>query len=251
FSMIITQSKKDKLRFDVLGGKTVLGNNIKFNAAPLEYTLTDYNTIETSVKERPLWVYASSHEGEEELAARVHRRLQNEFPELLTIIVPRHPDRSDGIERTIKMMGFSLQTRGENKDLPQDDTEIYLANTLGELGLFYKLSDIALIGRSFSRDGGGGHNPVEAAQHDCIVLSGPKIQFQHSLFDPMIEKQAAMIINNDDELYQELFRLFSDETYRQKRIEQTQSFIHNNDETIDYVIDKIRPYLSMGNKKAS
>ncbi|MEM6812008.1 MAG: 3-deoxy-D-manno-octulosonic acid transferase [Pseudomonadota bacterium] len=243
FSLIIAQSNKDKLRFELLGGNAAYSNNIKLNAEPLSFDSKELSKLQNAVGNRPLWVYASTHEGEEELAASLHRRLKKYIPNILTIIVPRHPHRGKELETKIKSLGTNVTRRGENKSLPNEGTDIYLCDTLGELGVFYSLSSIAMIGRSFSKDGGGGHNPVEAAQFDTMILTGPKIQFQRNLFDPMFNIGAAVQVQNEEELFQELKNLFEDKDYLEKRVSNAKEFIKTIDSNIEFIIEKIKPYL--------
>ena len=109
-------------------------------------------------------------------------------------------------------MNLNSVFRGDNKNLPQADTAIYVADTLGELGLFYTLTDIAMIGRSFSDDGGGGHNPIEAAQLGCCVLTGVNIQYQSELFGEMFAVNAAYQMEDKTELLKTLRLLFEEMT---------------------------------------
>jgi 3-deoxy-D-manno-octulosonic-acid transferase len=107
----------------------------------------------------------------------------------MTIIVPRHPERRDGILQTMKGFSLNVHQRSINPAaLPSGNTDIFFVDTLGELGLFYRLAPVACIGRSFSSDGGGGHNPIEPAQVGCAVLHGPLIQNLQAIFQSYFNK---------------------------------------------------------------
>lgn len=246
--LILTQTEKDKTRFEKLNAKKVHHvGNIKHCALPLPFDNKDLDKLKQAIQGRPFWVYASTHEGEEILAARIHEKLKGEFPNILTIIIPRHPERREEISKSLSK--YNLCLRGEIKKLPQQNDDLYIADTLGELGLFYKAAPIAMIGRSFSDDGGGGHNPLEAAQLHCAVLTGPNVQYQQEIFDDMIEVEAAKRVINDTALFQELQMLFSDKdvltTAQQNALKYTQTHLT----MIDGVIDHIKPILNKAMKK--
>lgn len=248
FKLVLTQTEKDQKRFEKLNAKKVHHTgNIKYCALPLPYNQGDLDTLLSAVNDRPFWVYASTHDGEEELAARVHDELKIDFPALLTIIVPRHPERRDDIARMLS--SHSITLRGAHKNLPKQSDDIYVADTLGELGLFYKAAPIAMIGRSFSNDGGGGHNPLEAAQLECAVLTGPNVQFQQEIFDDMIASNAAKRVESAAQLAFEIRTLFSNDKVlgqaQQDALKYTQSQLN----MIDDVMHHIQPILNKAMKK--
>ena len=165
FSLILTQTARDSVRFQELGaGSVVVTDNLKYSARPLPCPEDAFKPLSAAIGARKTWLFASTHAGEEAMACRLHQILKNAYPDLLTIIAPRHPERGTDVDDLCKAQGLKTILRGQDHALPDAETDIYIANTLGELGLFYRLVPIACIGRSFSDDGGGGHNPVEAAQ---------------------------------------------------------------------------------------
>jgi 3-deoxy-D-manno-octulosonic-acid transferase len=252
FTMILAQTNQDKDRFDALNAlKTIVTDNLKYSASPLQYDQNDLRDLSKSINDRPIWVYASTHEGEEALAARIHSELKETYPNLLTIIVPRHPERRHDIQKTLNVMGLTTGLRGENKDLPCADTEIYIADTLGELGLFYRLASIAVIGRSFSNDGGGGHNPIEAAQLNCAITTGPNVQNQIQLFNEMFTAKAAMQVQTEQELINQLKLYLSDKGALDTAIKTAKNFAQSKDDIIHTVMDKIIPLLPNNEKDVS
>src|SRR5262249_23607310 len=112
---------------------------------------------------------ASTHAGEEAIVIEAHRRLRRHFPELLTIVVPRHPERGGEIASSAGIAAAS-RSRGE---LPGRETEIYVADTIGELGLVYRLTPIIFMGGSLVRH--GGQNPIEAAKLGAAIVHGPHV----------------------------------------------------------------------------
>lgn len=250
FNVILCQTEKDQHRFQTLGAQDVhITDNLKYSAAPLPVNDIDLNNLTKAIKSRPTWLYASTHDGEEELAARLHSELTETIPDLLTIIVPRHPERRDHIVTTLETMGLTVTSRGGDKIMPTPKTDIYVADTLGELGLFYSLSPIAMIGRSFSRDGGGGHNPIEAAQLSCAVLTGPNVQYQTQLFEDMLAHNAVKQVQNEEELLQQLKLYLEDTNALQKAIENAQKFAESKANIIDNVMSRIVQFLLLSKGK--
>jgi len=244
FKKILCQTKIDAQYYKKLGaGDVSVSGNIKYSSAPLNYDTDSLTKLKLSLNDRKYWVFASTHDGEEEMACRVHKILQKTYPDILTIIVPRHPERRNEIEQACKTMGLNTVLRGQNKSLPTDDTNIYIVDTLGELGLFYRLSSIAMIGRSFSNDGGGGHNPIEAAQLDCAILTGPNTQYQKQLFAEMLATGAVQKTQTEDDLLSALQTLLSNPTECQKYIKAAQEYAASKDDIIKRVMDNLKPFL--------
>jgi len=248
FDIIFAQTKEAQARYQALGAhKVIYSDNIKYSAAPLAYHGQDLEALSKAIGQRPVWVYASTHAGEEALAAQAHEALRQKYPNLLTIIVPRHPQRRDNIGRILEAKDVCF--RGDNKALPHDQTQIYIADTLGELGLFYRLADIAMIGRSFSDDGGGGHNPIEAAQLGCAVLSGKNMQYQQALFDEMVAHGCAKIIETKEKLADVLDDLLSNNNKCDDMVKAGQEFAKGKENIIDAVMCDITPILQENMKR--
>lgn len=239
FDLILCQTNTHKAFFEKLGeSPTTVTDNIKYSASPLQYDQKALNTLKTSVKGRPIWLYASTHDGEEHLACQVHQALKIQHPNLLTIIVPRHPERRKDILKTCKALTTQLRSK---KTSINKKTEIYIADTLGELGLFYKLCDIAVIGRSFSNDGGGGHNPIEACLLDCIALTGPNYQNQKEIFDAMVTISATRILRNKEDMIKALDQLLENEEARSNLLRSGKKFAKNKAGVINHVMDELEP----------
>ncbi|MGB4106972.1 MAG: 3-deoxy-D-manno-octulosonic acid transferase [Alphaproteobacteria bacterium] len=250
FSLILSQSEKEAERFRALRAKNVHATgNIKYSARPLPFDDNDLKTITGAIGQRPVWLYASSHKGEEALACRVHQKLKAQFPELLTIIVPRHPERRDEIAETCRQAGLSFLLRGAAKTPPAYETDIYIADTFGELGLFYRLAPLACIGRSFSDDGGGGHNPIEAAQLNCAVLYGPHVQFQQTLFEDLSNSGGALGVTDERELGNIISSLLSDPQKMTAMQQRGLEFARSQSKIVDATIELISPYLDFSSDK--
>lgn len=170
---IQAQSEADAERFRALGAARVSApGNLKFAASALPVDEAALAGLRATLANRPAWVAASTHPGEEELIFAAHRALAARHPGLLTILVPRHPERGPAIAEAAKAAGLPIARRGAGEAPPAEG--IWLADTLGELGLFYRLAPIAFVGRSLIAPGGG-QNPLEPARLGCAVAVGPHV----------------------------------------------------------------------------
>ncbi|PCK00231.1 MAG: 3-deoxy-D-manno-octulosonic acid transferase [Zetaproteobacteria bacterium] len=244
FSKILCQTETDQIYFNQLGAKdTLVTDNLKYSADPLDYIQSDLNELSQAIQNRPLWLYASTHKGEETIACNVHKALKSKFPELLTIIVPRHPERREEIKNLCRNSDLKIKFRGKNKTLPDKNDDIYIVDTLGELGLFYRLSPIACIGRSFSDDGGGGHNPIEAAQLNCAILHGPNVQNLQNIFDDMNMDKAALCISDPTHLCDTLNLLLSNESEIVELQTTALKYSNKKNHIIENIMNEIKPIL--------
>lgn len=171
FRLILAQTEGDAERLRALGaGNAACIGNLKYSAAPPPADPAALDALKEAVAGRPLWLFASTHPGEDELAADVHHALAGRLPGLLTVIAPRHPHRGPDIARLMAGRGLSVASRSTGA-LPGAGDAVYVADTLGELGVLYRLAPVVCMGGSFIRH--GGQNPVEPAQLGCAVLYGP------------------------------------------------------------------------------
>lgn len=244
FSLFLAQTEKDASHYRALGASNVIvTDNIKYSAAPLPCDASDLAALKLATENRPLWVYASTHAGEESLACRIHKKLKETVPNLLTIIVPRHPERREDVAQACFEEGVKFRLRSNNNSLPVAEDDIYVADTLGELGLFYTLCPIAMIGRSFSHDGGGGHNPVEAAQLGCAVLTGPHNQYQRQIYDDMQSESAVIETQTEDELFAILEELLTHHHKLEALQHKAAAFVDRKTHIVDTVLEHLKPYL--------
>ncbi|MDD3288549.1 MAG: 3-deoxy-D-manno-octulosonic acid transferase [Alphaproteobacteria bacterium] len=207
FHMCLAQTTDEVERFKKLGAKDALYmGNLKYAAATLEYDQDMLEHLQAQIGSRPLWLMASTHKGEDGIAARVHKQLAKRWPDLVTIIVPRHPSRGEEIALEIENLGLTCSSRSKNQPITHL-TSIYLADTMGELGLFYRLAPVTCIGGSFTW---GGHNPVEAAQLGCSIVFGPLMTNFSAIAAEMAINNAAIQVKDEDELAKTIELLFND-----------------------------------------
>lgn len=245
FDVVLAQTDADADAYRTLGALDVrVRDNIKYSAAPLPCDPADLQALKHAIGLRPVWLYASTHAGEEVLATDLHKSLISEFPDLLTIIVPRHPERRDDIAKICARTGLAARLRGESKTLPQDTDSIYIADTMGELGLFYRFARIACIGRTFSEDGGGGHNPIEAAQQDCAILHGPATQNLSDIFDVMDAAGAARRVETPEDFLNALRLLLGNAASLEELQSAGTRFAAAKSSVLDNILTDLKPYLT-------
>jgi 3-deoxy-D-manno-octulosonic-acid transferase len=170
FRAVHAQSARDAENLAALGAESVLQwGNLKFAAPLLPVDELELKQMRQAIA-TPSWLAASTHEGEEEIVIAAHRILSARFPALVTLIAPRHPVRGAAVAALAAGLPVALRSQSE----PPPPGGIYVADTLGELGLFYRISQIALVGGSLVEI--GGHNIIEPARLGVAVLTGPHTQ---------------------------------------------------------------------------
>lgn len=174
FAPVLAQSQDEAARFLRLGARDVMVvGNLKYDAAPPPAPPDALAALVAQVGPRPVWVAASTHPGEEDDCLAAHRRLAGRAPDLLTIIVPRDARRGAEIAALAHSCGLRSARRGAG-GRPDADVQVYVADTFGEMGLWFRLTDIVFMGKSLT-PGGGGQNPIEPAKLGAAVLHGPSI----------------------------------------------------------------------------
>jgi 3-deoxy-D-manno-octulosonic-acid transferase len=195
FAVVLAQDETHAQRLAALGARTpqALGN-LKFTADPLPVDEDALRAMKAQVAGRTLWLAASTHSGEDAIMAAAHRKLAPRHPRLLTVIVPRHAERGSNIAARLAADGFQLARRSLGEAITES-TEIYLADTMGELGLFYRLAPVALVAGSYRWQG---HNPIEPALLGAALLSGPRIGNFLEIYRRMVAASAVKIAAEDE-----------------------------------------------------
>jgi 3-deoxy-D-manno-octulosonic-acid transferase len=204
----LAQSRGDADRLAGLGAREVrVMGNLKYDVPAPPADRRELAALSGLVSGRPIWVAASTHEGEEAIAALAHRRVAKRFPGVLTLIAPRHPFRGAAIEAELRSAGFStaLRSRGET---PGPEVEIYICDTMGELGLFYRLAGVVFVGKSLK--GRGGQNPIEPAKLASAILHGPDVANFLDVYAGLDAAGGAAETSDGEDLARQLVGLFAD-----------------------------------------
>lgn len=190
FDVVMAQSRLDGERYSRLGApRIVLGGNLKYDVSPPPADPSMLAMMEGATAGRPIWIAASTHPGEETLIIDAHRRVAERLPRLLTVIAPRHPER--GVEIEAEARGQGVMTgRRTLGDMPDGAVDIYIADTVGELGLFYRLAPFAYLGGSLVPH--GGQNPIEPAKLGAAILHGPHVDNFTDVYASLDEQGGAV-----------------------------------------------------------
>jgi 3-deoxy-D-manno-octulosonic-acid transferase len=231
FSEIISQTKKDVENFEKLSGKKVhFFGNLKSQAKVLEVDEQELQKLQNEIGNRKIFLAASTHEGEEKIILNIHQELKKKFSNLLTIIAIRHPNRS---EEVANLINVKFVKRTDKKQIQNDD-EIYLVDTLGELGVFYSLVDFTFIGGSISKN--GGHNPYEAIKLNSAVISGKNIFNFKEIYNELEENNACEIVDNEDQMLEKIEEFLTKEEKSTKLQINAQQLISRKKDVISELI---------------
>lgn len=194
FSHVVAQSEIDGERFRTLGARPVsVSGNLKVDTPPPPVDEKGLQVLQRQIGARPTWAAVSTHDGEEKMAAEIHAALRKRHPGLLTIVVPRHPARADELAQEIGAMGLRLVRRSSGEPVAAD-TDILLGDTIGEMGLYLRLTEIAFVGRSLSST--GGQNPLEPAMLDTAILAGRDVQNFREAYKNLIDAGGAKLVRD-------------------------------------------------------
>lgn len=195
---VVAQSQADGERFQALGARPVtVSGNLKVDTNPPPVDERALTTLKRQITLRPTWAAVSTHDGEELVAAEVHAMLRQRHRDVLTIIVPRHPDRADALLAQLTGLGLKVARRSTGERI-RSDTDILLGDTIGEMGLYLRLTEIAFVGRSLTSE--GGQNPLEPAMLDTAVLAGRNVQNFRDTYQRLIDSGGARIVRDRDML---------------------------------------------------
>lgn len=236
-TFIGTQTPADKARFVALKAPHVsVMPNLKLLSEPLTVDESALKKLKSQIGKRPHFCAANTHPGEDEIIIGAHQDLKKQYPNFLTILVPRHPKRAEEIRVLIESHGLKVAQRSLDEVIG-DDTDIYLADTLGEMGLFYAISSVVFLGATLIPK--GGHNPIEPAQLGAFVLHGPHTYSNPRLYEYLQTQGLAKIINTQDELVAALLsRGFDAKSKNHQNFEKEQA------EGVEKIKELLRPYLS-------
>ncbi|MET0278912.1 MAG: 3-deoxy-D-manno-octulosonic acid transferase [Pseudorhodoplanes sp.] len=212
FDVCLAQSALDAERYSELGVPVVrVTGNLKLDVPAPAADKAKLAEMQQAVGERQVFVAASTHAGEEQAIIEAHRRIRKARPRLLTIIVPRHPDRGMEVLTQAVATGARGMLRSRNVT-PDLRTDIYVADTLGELGLFYRLAHVVFMGGSIIEH--GGQNPIEAAKLARPILHGPHVWNFADIYAALDAARGAEEVDNIGHLAQRISDLLQDNKIR-------------------------------------
>lgn len=247
FSIILAQNERMAIGFSAVGARNVVPvGNLKIDAPPPPIDVKQLERLKEALGDRLVFSAASTHEGEEESIAIAHRALARHFEGLCTIIAPRHPERGTALAEMLKSLGFTVAQRSLGA-LPGPRTEIYIADTIGELGTLYALSPVAFIGGSLVDR--GGQNPIEAVRHGAAVLTGPYWQNFSDAYQTLLRHEGAIEVKSSVDIAAAVSRLLdSPQELQRMRAGATQA-LGTLSGALDKTVEALLRYLPDGRLK--
>jgi 3-deoxy-D-manno-octulosonic-acid transferase len=231
----------DASRFSELGApRVVTTGNLKFDVPGLPADRAKLGELQATIGNRPVIAAASTHAGEETAVIDAHRRLRGNFPGLLTLIAPRHPERAPGVRElaTVAGLNVALRSRGER---PNAATEIYVADTMGELGLIYRLAPVVFIGGSLVRH--GGQNPIEAAKLGAAILHGPHVWNFAEIYAKLDVAHGAEPVADAGRLTAALAAWLNDPAARARAADAARATVDALGGALERTLQSLEPYL--------
>lgn len=243
-TLIAAQNQEDGERFLELGLKRsqlAVTGSLKFDISVTPELAARALTLRRQwASRRPVWIATSTHEGEETILLQAHRQLLAAFPDLLLILVPRHPERFPVARDMTDKAGFTSILRSSG-DIPAHDTQVVIGDTMGELMLLYGIADLAFVGGSLVER--GGHNPLEAAAHAIPVLMGPYTINFKDICSKLAEAGGLITVPDMPSLVKEVTTLLTDEDYRLYYGRHAVEVLHQNQGALQRLLHLLEPYL--------
>ena len=241
FDVCLAQSQLDAERFTALGSRNVVTTgNLKLDVPAPPADPARLERLMSVTRGRPVIVAASTHPGEEEILLEAHRTLAGFFPSLLSVIVPRHPDRGEAIARTVEASGLHAALRSR-EELPTAITDIYVADTMGELGLFYRLAPIVFMGGSLVPH--GGQNPIEAVKLGASIVHGPHVFNFTDVYQALDGAGGARQADTQEALVKQLGQLLADPAARDVSVAASTRVVEQLGGALERTLTALEPYL--------
>ena len=241
FDLCLAQTEEDAARIRALGAGPVRApGNLKFAAAPLPAAAEALAAETRAIDGRPTWLAASTHEGEEAVIAAAHGILRSRRPNVLTVIVPRHPSRGVGIAARLRANGVATGLKSAAERVTPE-IQVYVADGIGELGVYYRLARAAFVGGSLVPH--GGQNILEPARLGCPVVHGPYMTNFQAIAAEMAAAGATAERTTAGEIAAEVEKLIEDRDERRRRIAAGRRVAAAKAGVLDAVVRELTPYL--------
>ncbi|MEZ8740626.1 lipid IV(A) 3-deoxy-D-manno-octulosonic acid transferase [Photobacterium swingsii] len=241
---VICQYKEDADRFMALGieqNKVSIAGSVKFDITVNAAITTAASELKTSFNQRPVWIAASTHSGEDEIILRAHQQVLAQAPDALLVLVPRHPERFDSVADLISQQ-FTVSRRHHSEAVTAQ-TQVYLGDTMGEMMLLFACADVAFMGGSLLGDKVGGHNMLEPAALAKPILTGPSFYNFQIITEQLMAQQACAICHNDQEIAEHVIRLMKQPALQQQQGSAALAVVQQNQGAVQRTLEQIAPYL--------
>jgi 3-deoxy-D-manno-octulosonic-acid transferase len=242
FDLCLARTPPDAERLTQLGARNVfVSGNLKLDVPAPPADEAALAALKAAIGERPLIAAASTHPGENELIIAAHQRLRTTTPGLLTLIAPRHPERGPEIANLARQAGLTAALRSEGA-LPHAATDIYVADTMGELGLVYRIAPVVFIGGSLVRH--GGQNPIEPAKLGAAILHGPHVWNFDEVYAALDDAHGAEPVDSGDKLTTGFAAMLGQPAQRSRVAQAGRNAVNALGGALERTMQALEPYLS-------
>lgn len=243
-TLIAAQNEEDSARFINLGAnrsQLAVTGSLKFDISVTPQMAAKSLTLRRQwAPHRPVWIATSTHEGEESIVLAAHQELLKTYPDLLLILVPRHPERFPEATNLVRQANLNYITRSSG-DVPTSSVQVVIGDTMGELMLLYGIADMAFVGGSLVER--GGHNPLEPAAHAIPVLVGPHTFNFKDICARLDEGNGLITVTDTPSLTQAVASLLNDEDYRNYYGRHAVEVLHQNQGALQRLLHLLEPYF--------
>jgi 3-deoxy-D-manno-octulosonic-acid transferase len=241
FDLCLASTPGDAERLTESGApRVVMTGNLKLDVPAPSADNAKLTALQIAIAGRPVIAAASTHAGEESIVIEAHRRLRESFPNLLTLIAPRHPERGPGVVEIAAAASLSAAQRSRG-ELPRAKTEIYVADTMGELGLIYRLAPIVFMGGSLVRH--GGQNPIEPAKLGAAILHGPHVWNFADIYAALDSAHGAELVIDADRLTAGIAAWLNNPAARAKVTDTAQATVEAAGGALEHTLQSLDPYF--------
>jgi len=245
FRLFLTQNDRTAGNLIGLGANpdhVQRGTNLKAMSDPLPVDQDVLDGIRKEISGRPVWIASSTHDGEEETVLAAHTRLLKRWPNLLLLLIPRHPDRRDDVAAILKEAGLKASFRMAAEPITET-IQVYVADTLGETGTWYALCPIVFLGGSLKEI--GGHNPFEPAQAGAAVITGPGYFNFAETFAPLVKSGGAIKVQSAQDLSETVERWLTVESALREAQAAASACVKTQEDALDSVLDTLCKRLDL------
>jgi 3-deoxy-D-manno-octulosonic-acid transferase len=242
FDLCLARTPADGARFSELGApRVVTSGNLKLDVPAPPADAKALEALRKAIAGRPVIAAASTHAGEENAMIEAHRRLRKTFPNLLTLIAPRHPERGTHVAQLAASAELKTAVRSYN-ELPDRSTEVYIADTMGELGLIYRLAPVVFVGGSLIPH--GGQNPIEPAKLGAVIVHGPHVDNFAEIYGALDAAHGAEPVNDSSQLVAAFAKLLNHPQARAHVAENAKATVEAQSGALERTLQFLEPYLT-------
>lgn len=244
-SLVLCQFNEDANRFKQLGlaeQKIQISGSVKFDLPFFDTSCYQVTELKNQLNHRPVWIAASTHEGEDEILLNAHQKILQQIPEALLILVPRHPERFLPVAMRISTKKLTLVKRSQKNNI-SSKTQVYLGDTMGEMMTLFAVADLCFMAGSLIGKKVGGHNLLEPASLGKPILMGPSFYNFEKIATQLIEEGACQICHDENEIAHCLIDLFNDRQKQHLASQAAINVVEKNRGAVVKTLSYLQPWI--------